>query len=87
MWVVEPNDYYPHTYDHNPYKRIPIPITNAEIPANKNAGDSASLRRTGLVFINASRRPALSARTISTIPMAKRVKATIYFHVDIVFLS
>jgi hypothetical protein len=61
------------------------PITNAEIPANKNADDSDSLNRTGLVFITASRRPALSARTISKIPIAKKAKARIYFHIAIAY--
>ena len=72
-------------YHHKPKKRIPIPITNAEIPANKNADDSASLNRTGLVFITASRRPALRAKTISKIPITERVKARIYFHMAIAY--
>jgi hypothetical protein len=72
-----------HPDHHKPAKRIPNPMTNAEIPANKNADDSACLKRTGLVFINASRRRVLSARTISTMPIAKKVDARIYFHMAV----
>jgi hypothetical protein len=68
------------TYHNQPKRRIPVPITNAEIPANKNADDSAPFSRTGLVFISASRTLPLSARTISKIPITKNVMARIYFH-------
>jgi len=33
----------PAPHQNDPKKRIPIAITNAEIPANKNADDSACL--------------------------------------------
>jgi hypothetical protein len=74
-------------YPNNPYKRIPIPITNAEIPANKNADDSACFKRIGLVRINASRRSPWNARTISRIPITNRVEVKIYFHMLIVYLQ
>ena len=57
-------------------------MANAEIPANKNAGDSACFKRMGLVCINASRRPLWRARTISRIPITKRTEARIYFHMN-----
>jgi hypothetical protein len=73
------------TYQNNPNKRNPRPITKAEIPANRNADDSACLKRTGLVCISASRRPSWSASTISTIPITRRKDAKIYFHMAIAY--
>src|ERR1700741_3967217 len=55
------------------------------MPANRNADDSASLNRTGLVFITASRNPALSASRSSKIPITKRIKARICFHMVIAY--
>src|SRR3569832_1614352 len=72
-------------YQNNPKNRIPIPITNAEIPANKNADDSACFKRRGLVCITASRRFPWSARTISRIPITNRIAAEIYFHMLIAY--
>jgi len=38
-----------------------------------------------VIALTASRRPALSARTISTIPITERVKARIYFHMAVAY--